>query len=241
MPVHDWTRVPAGIFHAFHNAWLAELQKALNRGGLPPGYSALTDQYSGPTNVDVLTLAVPSAPPPDAAGASAVAVAPPRVAQSRTLSGTSTRRYRQRTLVIRHVSDKRVVGLMELVSRANKGSTAEIERFVGKVAAAVEHGLHVLVVDLYPPTARDPDGIHGLIGERLGDDYRLDPDKPLTAVSYLADDPPTAYLEPLAVGDPMPDMPLFLDPGHYVTFPLAATYQEAFEGLPIEERTTLGD
>ncbi len=32
MPVHDWTRVDDGIFHAFHLAWLSELQKALNAG-----------------------------------------------------------------------------------------------------------------------------------------------------------------------------------------------------------------
>ena len=153
--------------------------------------------------------------------------------------GAAARRYRQRTLVIRHVSDRRVVGMMELVSRANKNSVAGIDRFVGKVAGAVENGLHVLVVDLYPPTARDPEGIHGLIGERLGDDDRLDPAKPLTAVSYVADDPPIAHLEPLSVGDAVPDMPLFLDPGHYVSFPLAATYAEAFGGMPVEERTIL--
>ncbi len=29
MPVHDWTRVEAGIFHAFHLAWTGGLQNAL--------------------------------------------------------------------------------------------------------------------------------------------------------------------------------------------------------------------
>ncbi len=38
MPVHDWTRVEAGLFHHFHNAWITDLSKALNRGNLPPGY-----------------------------------------------------------------------------------------------------------------------------------------------------------------------------------------------------------
>ena len=37
MPVHDWTRVEAGIFHAFHVAWVPEIQKALNGGLLPEG------------------------------------------------------------------------------------------------------------------------------------------------------------------------------------------------------------
>jgi hypothetical protein len=47
MPVHDWTRVDDGIFHAFHLAWLGELQKALNRGILRAGYYALAEQIAG--------------------------------------------------------------------------------------------------------------------------------------------------------------------------------------------------
>ena len=32
MPIHDWTRVDAGIFHAFHHGWIEEMARALNRG-----------------------------------------------------------------------------------------------------------------------------------------------------------------------------------------------------------------
>ena len=35
MPVHDWTRVDAGTFHAFHTLWIGELMKALNAEGIP--------------------------------------------------------------------------------------------------------------------------------------------------------------------------------------------------------------
>ena len=28
MPVHDWGRVPAGIFHAFHHEWIADISRA---------------------------------------------------------------------------------------------------------------------------------------------------------------------------------------------------------------------
>lgn len=47
MPVHDWSRVPAGVFHTFHQDWTVELYRALNRGVLPPGYAALTDLRGG--------------------------------------------------------------------------------------------------------------------------------------------------------------------------------------------------
>jgi hypothetical protein len=34
------------------------------------------------------------------------------------------------------------------------------------------------------------------------------------------------------VGDPLPDMPLFLEPGAHVLVPFDATYQRAFAVLP---------
>ncbi len=37
MPMHDWTRVDAGIYHHFHGRWLFALADALHLGGLPPG------------------------------------------------------------------------------------------------------------------------------------------------------------------------------------------------------------
>ena len=63
MAVHDWTRVEAGIFHAFHVGWIAELSRAMNRGLLPTGYYALPEQLAGRLGPDVLTLAGPGLPP----------------------------------------------------------------------------------------------------------------------------------------------------------------------------------
>jgi len=56
MPVHEWTRVTAGTFHHFHNAWITELCNALNGGLLPEDYYALGEQRSGDVSPDVLTL-----------------------------------------------------------------------------------------------------------------------------------------------------------------------------------------
>src|SRR5947209_3215728 len=79
MPIHDWTRVDAGLFHDFHQDWTIELRRSLNAGRLPPGYVALADQQTGGPIPDVLTLHRgtngPSRPGP-AAGV-AVATAPP--------------------------------------------------------------------------------------------------------------------------------------------------------------------
>src|SRR5262245_51572392 len=56
MPVHDWTRVSAGTFHAFHLTWIAEMQRVLNGGLLPEGYYALAEQVANQVIPDVLTL-----------------------------------------------------------------------------------------------------------------------------------------------------------------------------------------
>jgi hypothetical protein len=66
MPVHDWTLVEAGIFHAFHTVWVGVIQNTLNEGLLPQGYCALAEQHVGRPIMDVLTLhASPvSGPPP---------------------------------------------------------------------------------------------------------------------------------------------------------------------------------
>ena len=68
MPVHDWARVDAGIFHDFHHAWIEELKRMLNAGLLPSDYYALAEQHAAGFGPDVLTLQTAdsedSEPPP---------------------------------------------------------------------------------------------------------------------------------------------------------------------------------
>jgi len=56
MPLHDWTRIPAGLFHHFQQDWSIEIARELNRGRLPQGLSALVEQRSGPREADVLNI-----------------------------------------------------------------------------------------------------------------------------------------------------------------------------------------
>src|SRR6478609_267029 len=57
MPVHDWTLVPAGIFHHFHHAWISTIGRSLNAGLLPSTYYALAEQIAGGLDPDMQTLA----------------------------------------------------------------------------------------------------------------------------------------------------------------------------------------
>jgi hypothetical protein len=45
-----------------------------------------------------------------------------------------------------------------------------------------------------------------------------------------------AYIEPLAVGDTIPDMPLFLGGGYHVDVPLEAAYQTTWSFVPADLR-----
>src|SRR5262245_28821095 len=116
MPIHDWTRVDAGIFHAFHHDWITEIARTLNRGALPTGYYALPDQIAGGLGPDVLTLHRPGSngtPPPD--GGVALAEAPPRV---RIRMRAEANRYaaKAKVVTIRHVSNHQVIAMVEIVS-----------------------------------------------------------------------------------------------------------------------------
>jgi len=238
MPVHDWTRVEAGVFHAFHVAWVPEIQRTLNGGLLPEGFYALAEQHAGHAIADVLTLhaspaPVEPAPLPPATGGIAVAEAPPRVQRRQTIESAFL--ARRRTLAVRHVSGHRLVALLEIVSPANKDRQATVEQFAAKALEALNAGIHLLLVDLFPPGPWDPHGMHGVVRQQVEqseEPYDLPADAPLTLASYTAGPQIEIYLEHLAVGAPLPEMPLFLRFDRYVNVPLEPTYHEAYRGMP---------
>jgi len=245
MPVHDWSRVDAGIFHAFHTGWIPGIQGALNGGLLPEGFYALAEQHAGRTIADVLTLHVGPAssgylPLHPATGGTAVAEAPPRVQRRQTIELAAP--ARRRTLAIRHVSGHRLVAILEIVSPANKDRRTSVEQFAAKAIEAITAGVHLLLVDLLPPGPWDPQGMHGLLWqqfEQSQEPYDLPADRPFTLASYAAGAQVDIYLEHLAAGDSLPEMPLFLSPDRYVNVPLEATYLEAYRGMPAFWRDVL--
>ncbi len=75
-------------------------------------------------------------------------------------------------------------------------------------------------------------GIHRAIWADREDAFVFAADRPLTCVSYLAGECPEAFVEPTATAQPLPEMPLFLTADLFVTVPLEAVYQQAWEALP---------
>jgi hypothetical protein len=43
MPIHDWTPVPAGTYHLFHQRRISALADVLDSGGLPEVYFAKSE------------------------------------------------------------------------------------------------------------------------------------------------------------------------------------------------------
>ncbi len=241
MPIHDWTRVSAGGFHNFHQDWTIEIYRTLNRGVLPTGYAAYVDLRVSGLEPDV--VAIQSDPPATLRGGQAVAEAPPKSRQvARVESEASAYARRANRISIRHEFGA-VVAILEVLSPGNKDSRHAIGAFLSKAVDFLRNGVHLLIIDLFPPTPRDPSGIHQALWEYLTDDpFEPRPsDKPLTVASYDAGNGLTAYVDPLAVGDPLPDAPLFLTPGWYIEIPLERSYMAAWDGtpMPIRDRVAI--
>jgi hypothetical protein len=87
-------------------------------------------------------------------------------------------------------------------------------------------------VDLFPPTPRDPHRIHRAIWDEFGDEsFEAPPGKPLTVAAYIGGDLPTAYMESVSVGDPLPSQPIFLSESR-IPAPWEATYLQAWADFP---------
>jgi Protein of unknown function (DUF4058) len=232
MPIHDWSRVTPTLFHDFHQTWTINIRNSLNGGLLPEGFSALVEQYAAGVVPDVIALQhTPRNGSSQLSGGNVVTAVQPHTrhvihAQEQVSAKRSNR------ITIRHPLG-RVVSVIEIVSPGNKSSRSALRSFVEKTVEFFNKGVHILVVDLFPPSVRDPQGIHKAIWDEIEEQpFQLPPDKPLTLVAYVADYVKTAYVEPVGVGDFLPDMPAYLNPDSYVPVPLEATYQTTWLSCP---------
>ena len=235
MPIHNWSRVDPGIFHHFHHTWITEIQRALNRGLLPPEYYALAEQIAGGLGPDVLTLEGPAGnvpPEPESATGIALLTHPPRV-EFHFCTETDQYAARAKGIAIRHKSDHRVIAVVEIVSPGNKSNRHGIRSFVTKAVELLQGGVHLLIIDQFRPGPRDPQGTHKLIWDEITDnEFVLPPERPLTLAAYIGGVCPEAFVQPTAVGSDLQEMPLFLSPDVYVSVPLGTTYDAAWADVP---------
>jgi hypothetical protein len=109
MPMHDWTRVEAGIYHAFHHRWISAISDVLNTGLLPKDYYALPEQVAAGFGPDMLTL--------------------------QEEAEAEFYRRKKSAIAVHHVSGDRIVAIIEIVSPGNKSNRHAFRAFVDKAAS----------------------------------------------------------------------------------------------------------
>lgn len=244
MPVHDWTRVSDGTFHHFHYSWVLEIKRALKRGLLPKGYYVMAEQIGGDKGEpDIPTLLTTSRNPDSEdplAGIATLTETPP-IIQARARIPRDPYVRLQRSVVIRHTSGDHIVAMIEVLSHGNKSNRHAIRSFTDKAIAALNGGVHLLLVDVHPPGPRDPNGIHGALLNEIGTEpYVLGADRPLTAAAYASGaDFVDARVNHFAVGQSIPEMPLFLTTENYIRIPLEDAYMAAWEDVPSQYQQIL--
>jgi hypothetical protein len=238
MPLHDWTPLADTRFRDFHNEWLVALKRTLNERLLPPDYYAAIEQITGGYVPDVLTLNLP-ADWDDSGSGRGVAVLP-RPAATAEVDRSRLPVRTDVSLVVRHVSGDRPVAVIEVVSPSNKRPADGLADFVRKTEDLLREGTHLLVLDVLPPGRHDPNGIHGAIWRGLfRRRYTMPTPGQRTFAAYESDRRIRAYVEHRAVGQDLPDVPLFLDVDRRITVPLEETYRLAYAGVPAPWRRIL--
>jgi Protein of unknown function (DUF4058) len=216
MPIHDRSQVAAGLFHHFHQCWTVAICEALNAGRLPQGYSALIEQSGAGIHPDGVTH--------------------DRSASSDRASDEAGYAAKANRIAIHHRLGN-VIADIEVLSPGNKNSRHAIRAFVEKTLDFLHQGVNLLIIDLFPPSRRDPQGIHKVIWDEIREEpFELPSDKQFTLVTYTAGTMKRAYVEPIAVGEPLPVMPLLLDSDTDILAPLEAAYLAAWETCPEEFR-----
>jgi hypothetical protein len=236
MPIHDWTRVPPGLFHHFHQSWSIRIADALNAGRLPKGVAALVEQRVGPRESDVLAIERRNGPSVDEAREGGVVTLEKPVTRIVRRSTKQIYAGRANRIVVRHHLG-RIVAVIEIVSPGNKDSRAALRDLVEKTIEFLRGGVHVLVIDLFPPTPRDPYGIHKAIWDEIEEEpFAFPAGKDRVLASYESGGVRAAYVEPVGVGDELPEMPLFLANDMHIKVPLEPTYQATWNASPEELR-----
>lgn len=245
MPMHDWKRVDPNDYHHFHCSWIVALSNALNNGLLPEGFIALAEHSTPPIVPDVVTLSIPNIPPRklsprEKSDRGGVALTEQQASIVATAVAKTVLRARPRRIAVQHARSRQIVAVIEIVSPSNKADRKEFAKLVGKTVQLLEQGIHVVLIDPFPPTARDPKGIHAAVWKDLtGKTFTPPEGKPLTIASYVAlgEATFTAYVEPIKVGDRLLDTRLFITSEYHVMIPLEETYQTAWQGYPSQLRT----
>jgi hypothetical protein len=239
MPLLDHYNPPLNRTHpwrSFHGAWAAAMARLLNQGILPPGYYAvpLVDR-DGPIEIDVAALREHDAPVPTGATAAPQTWAPP--APALTVAVELPPADAVEVQIFADDGDPRLAAAVELLSPRNKDRPQARQAFAVKCVGYLQQGSSVVVVDTVTTRRADLNAaILSLLGADAGS---VGTPANLSAVSYRAvgldEETQRLLLWPalLALGQPLPTLPLWIASDFSVPLDLEASYQATCADLRI--------
>jgi hypothetical protein len=234
MVLQDHFRPPLSVrrhWHAFHNAWATYISSELNQR-LPAGYFAEANVQFG-IEIDVATFEEPGQgslynpcldhgldrPLPGSSAQWTVPM-PTQTVPIALLTDTVE------VLLFNREAGPTLAGAIELVSPANKDCPAHRDAFVSKCAAYLQQGIGLVVVDIVTDRRAN---LHDELMARLHTLGVVPWDVALYVVSYRpVQRAGQASLDmwqvAVAVGHPLPTMPLWLRGNLCLPVDLEATY-----------------
>ena len=233
MPLLDHFHPPLSTqrhWESFHTTWAGAIADALNQKWLPEGYFAEEQlQPSARVEVDVATFEEAGREQSSGGVALAGRKTWTPAAPKWTMPGLLPEGLE--VLVFSGEGGPTLVGAIELVSPANKDRAATRRAFAIKCASYVHQGIGLIVVDVV--TSRSANLHNELV--RLLDqpgEFEQVGEVPLYAVAYRPvrrNDVEWIDVWPaqLAVGKPLPELPLWLGPDLVVPVHLESTYGDA--------------
>jgi hypothetical protein len=240
MPLLDHFNPPLNRTHpwrSFHGAWAAAIARLLNQSVLPPGYYAvpLLDR-DGPIEIDVAALREQEALVPAGEAAAPQPWSPPEPALAVAVDMPAVDGVEVQ--VFADSGDPRLTAAIELLSPRNKDRPQARQAFAVKCVGYLQQGSSVVVVDTV--TTRRAD-LNATILSLLGTEAGTTVPAGLSAVSYLAigGEEETKELRlwpaPLALGEPLPTLPLWIASDYSVPLDLEASYQATCTDLRIRQ------
>jgi Protein of unknown function (DUF4058) len=261
-PIESWIRGPQmpllDHFHppiserrrweGFHGLWAAALVEKLNQEVLADEYFADMQVHIGsPVEVDVATLEETSGwktarrggPANDPPAARVPAAAPVWAPPATSLVMPAVFPDDIEVQVFATATGATLVAAIELVSPGNKDRPDTCRSFAAKCVAYLTRGIGLIVVDIVTNRlANLHNDVVSLLGH--GPPFLLEPAAALYAVAYrpsrqVSGDQIEIWPVPLAVGQPLPVLPLALRNAGVVPVDFEVTYREACRNSRLED------
>jgi hypothetical protein len=236
MPLLDHFRPPLSAerrWESFHASWATKIADDLTDRWLPPNYIAEEHVHFGPSvEIDVGTFQRDS-PPLEEEGGGMVATVSPKLwtppASDAVLPAVFPDTFEVRILCTD--AGPKLVAAIELISPGNKDRARERRAFAAKCASYLSQGISLIIVDIV--TKRRANLHHEILRVmKAGDASHLAPKVSLYAVAYRplrrdGKDEIDLWRSHLALGQPLPELPLGLRADLAIPVDLEATYAEA--------------